>query len=132
MGHVPLQAAGPQVEGRALSDAFGSSQQEASARFWLIEPVADPNDPWWQGRSIWQLAVKAARAADARIEAEHWAQGNMPVDLRIGNESPSNNAGFGDVRLYRVRPLPEVEGAQWLTDDPVVVLAGPYRPESAS
>jgi hypothetical protein len=109
--------------------AAASADQNDATRIWLIEPTADPEDAWWQGRPIWQLAVRAASAADARVEAERWAQRRMPTDLRIGNESPSNNAGFGDVRLYHVRPLPEVEGAQWLTDDPVVVLSGPHTPK---
>jgi hypothetical protein len=127
-----LQAAGPQVETRHSRNAPGAWRQEASVRFWRIEPVADPSDSWWQGRPIWQLAVKATSAAEARIEAERWAQRNMPADRRVGNESPSNNAGFGDVRLYHVRPLPEAEGAQWLTNDPVAVLAGPLSPENAA
>jgi hypothetical protein len=99
--------------------------------FWLIEPNAAPGDPWWQGRPIWQLAVVAPNAAVARMEAENWAKQHGPLyPPHIGNESSSGNAGFGDVRLYHVRPLPEAEGtlSKWLVDDSVVVLAGPQYP----
>jgi hypothetical protein len=118
-----------QTEHQAGPDGSNRQNDDEVNHFWLIEPAADPKDPWWQGRPIWQLAVRAMSAAEARVRAEHWAQNGTPARLRVGNESPSKNAGFGDVRLYHVRPLPQAEASEWLTDDSVVVLAGPHRPE---
>ena len=78
---------------------------EDSGALWLIEPVADPADSCWQDRKIWKtVIVRAASPAFARLAAEDWAlAGKQP---HIGNESPSPVAGFSDVKLYAVRPLP--------------------------
>jgi hypothetical protein len=127
-----VSAARQQTERQAGPDGSNRQDDDELERFWLIEPAADPGDPWWQGRPIWQLAVKGRSAAEARVEAERWAQNETPARLRVGNESPSKNAGFGDVRLYHVRPLPQTEGSEWLTGDAVVVLAGPHRPEGGN
>ncbi len=95
---------------------------------WLLEPDASPEDSWWQGRPIWQLAVDAPSAAFARLEAERWARRRQRF-TQIGNESSSMNAGFIDQRLYRARALSERE-APPLEDflgSPVMVLAGPME-----
>jgi hypothetical protein len=93
---------------------------------WLLEPSAAPDDSWWQGRPIWQLAVAAPSAAFARLAAERWARDRLPY-RKVGNESPSLNAGFIDQRLYHARPM--AEGTETSIGDfarsPVVVLAGP-------
>jgi hypothetical protein len=93
---------------------------------WLLEPDAAPEDSWWQGRPIWQLAVTAPSAAFARLEAERWALARMPRH-QVGNESPARNAGFIDQRLYRARALGETEGPrpEDFRSSPVLVLAGP-------
>ncbi|HVY98513.1 MAG TPA: hypothetical protein VHA35_03365 [Dongiaceae bacterium] len=95
-------------------------------RVWLLEPDAAPEDSWWQGRPIWQLAVAAPTAAFARLEAERWARRRQRW-THIGNESSSMNAGFIDQRLYRARELREGEGLRRedFGNSPVLVLAGP-------
>lgn len=93
---------------------------------WLIEPNAAPDDPWWQGRQIWQLVVAAPSAAFARLEAERWALDQRRA-VQVGNESPSMKAGFIDEKLYFARPLPENVGLKFdeFGDTNVMVLAGP-------
>lgn len=89
---------------------------------WLIEPNANPVDSRWQDRTIWQKVVVAApNETFARLAAEQWALNNLAAESggqenadgvipphvpQIGNESPSPVAGFTDVKLYRVTPLP--------------------------
>ena len=114
-----------------------SGGKDFGSRLWLLEPNADPDDPWWQGRSIWQLVVTAPSAAFARLEAERWAlrqRRRPPADpVLVGNESPSMNAGFVDSRLYHARPIPEgaLPAADLFAKDPdsenatVTILAGP-------
>jgi hypothetical protein len=93
---------------------------------WVIEPNAAPDDPWWQGREIWQLVVAAPSAAFARLEAERWALRQRRF-VAVGNESPSMNAGFIDEKLYFARPLPDGAGPRLDEFDgsTVMVLAGP-------
>jgi len=100
---------------------------------WLLEPDAAPEDSWWQGRPIWQVAVTAPSAAFARLQAERWARDRLPRHY-VGNESPALNAGFIDQRLYRARELAEAEGPR--PEDfhgrSVLVLAGPTPSLAAS
>jgi hypothetical protein len=93
---------------------------------WLIEPNATPEDPWWQGREIWQLVVAAPSAAFARLEAERWALRQRRF-VPVGNESPSMNAGFIDEKLYFAKALPEDAGPALneFEAESVMVLAGP-------
>jgi hypothetical protein len=93
---------------------------------WLIEPNAAADDPWWQGREIWQLVVAAPSAAFARLEAERWALRQRRF-VPVGNESQSMNAGFIDEKLYFAKPLPEDVGPRLAEFDAgsVMVLAGP-------
>jgi len=102
------------------------SQGSAKAQRWLIEPNATVDDPWWQGRQIWQLVVAAPSAAFARLEAERWALRQRRF-VHIGNESPSMNAGFIDEKLYFARVLPENVGPRLdeFAEANVLVLAGP-------
>jgi hypothetical protein len=100
-------------------------------QLWLIEPNAQADDPWWQGREIWQLVVAAPSAAFARLEAERWAlQQRTPT--QIGNESSSMNAGFIDEKLYFARPLPANVGPrpEEFADANVIALAGPMQAEA--
>lgn len=103
-----------------------SAETPGNNRLWLIEPNAGPDDPWWQGRPIWQLVVAAPSAAFARLEAERWALRRSRF-VQIGNESPTMNAGFIDEKLYFARPLPEDVGPRIAAfcETPVMVLAGP-------
>lgn len=95
---------------------------------WLLEPTAAPDDSWWQGRPIWQVAVTAPSAAFARLEAERWALRHEP-EHHIGNESPTVNAGFIDQRLYTARALNPAEAPppEDFGDSSVLVLAGPME-----
>jgi hypothetical protein len=106
---------------------------EVRNQIWLLEPDAAPEDGWWQGRPIWQVAVAAPSAAFARLEAERWARRRLPRH-HVGNESPSLSAGFIDQRLYRARELAEAEGPR--PEDfhgaSVLVLAGPMASFAAS
>jgi hypothetical protein len=93
---------------------------------WVIEPNAAADDPWWQGREIWQLAVAAPSAAFARLEAERWALRKRRF-VPVGNESPSMNAGFIDEKLYFARALADDAGPSLdeFAGESVMVLAGP-------
>lgn len=93
---------------------------------WMIEPNAAADDPWWQGREIWQLVVAAPSAAFARLEAERWALRQRRV-VPVGNESSSMNAGFIDEKLYFARVLPDDAGPSLdeFAAETVMVLAGP-------
>lgn len=127
----PLGAAGRREVGH------DSPEDPNRTQLWLIEPNADPDDPWWQGRPIWQLVVSAPSAAFARLEAERWAlrqRRSPPADrVLVGNESSSMNAGFVDARLYHARLMPEgglpaadlSAKSQNPGDVTVTVLAGP-------
>ena len=93
---------------------------------WLIEPNAAADDPWWQGREIWQLVVTAPSAAFARLEAERWALRSRRF-VPVGNESASMNAGFLDEKLYFAKTLPADAGPglEEFDNDSEMVLAGP-------
>jgi hypothetical protein len=113
----------------AMRDAIQRKEVRTDSRAvqrWVIEPNAAPDDPWWQGREIWQLVVAAPSAAFARLEAERWALRQRRF-VPAGNESPSMNAGFIDEKLYFARPLPEDAGPRLDEFDAatVMVLAGP-------
>lgn len=105
----------------------------AQNQVWLLEPDAAPEDGWWQGRPIWQVAVSAPSAAFARLEAERWARAREPHH-QVGNESASLNAGFADQRLYRARALADAEGPrpEEFGASPVLVLAGPMPSTAGS
>jgi hypothetical protein len=71
---------------------------------WKLTPVASPDDPRWQGRTIWsEVIVEAPSAAFARHFAAEWELPNRR--RRVGNESPSPKSGFEDEKLYWVRRL---------------------------
>jgi hypothetical protein len=111
----------------AITRSAARTEPRAVKR-WLIEPNAAADDPWWQGRDIWQLVVAAPSAAFARLEAERWAL-RQRTAIQIGNESPSMNAGFIDEKLYFARSLPDDAGPRLDEFDTsaVMVLAGPLR-----
>ena len=77
----------------------------AEPDLWLIEPVADPDDPMWQDRPVWaEVVVAAPIPAFARLAAERHAL--SPHWTSIGNESESRRSGLNDEQLYHVRALP--------------------------
>ncbi|TVR78399.1 MAG: hypothetical protein EA405_14345 [Rhodospirillales bacterium] len=70
---------------------------------WILEPVADPDDPRWQGRPRFdRVVVRAPTAAYARVVAQ-------PLDTpdkvpEFGEQDPRTGSGFKDEKLYRVIP----------------------------
>ena len=104
------------------------NENDRRTQLWLIEPNAGLDDPWWQGRQIWQLVVAAPSAAFARLEAERWAL-RQRVPVHVGNESLSMNAGFIDEKLYFARPLPDHAGPKLeeFAEASVILLAGPLQ-----
>ncbi|MCU0894189.1 MAG: hypothetical protein MUD06_07670 [Rhodospirillales bacterium] len=74
---------------------------------WRIEPVADADDPGWQGRVQWQsVVVRAASPAFARLLASAL---DTPNDAnRYGVENPNLGSGFFSEKLYWV--VPETSG----------------------
>src|SRR5262250_1653629 len=87
-------------------------------RLWLFEPVAAPEDGWWQERQVYRLMVVAApTVALARLTAEHWA------GVRPEMSKENLNAGFSDEKLYNVREAPGELRTE--IEDSRVVLAVP-------
>lgn len=70
---------------------------------WLIEPVAESDDPRWQDRlQFRRVVVRAATPAFARFLAG-------PLDtpdraLQFGQQNAHLGSGFKDEKLYRVVP----------------------------
>lgn len=70
---------------------------------WVLEPVADPDDPRWQTRKQWQrVVVRAPSPAFARVVAE--TLDTSDVALEQGQEDPHLGSGFKDEKLYRATP----------------------------
>lgn len=70
---------------------------------WLLEPVADPDDSWWQGRPQFaRVVVRAESPAFARVVAEPLDTPDKP--LEAGQESAHLGSGFKDEKLYQVVP----------------------------
>ncbi len=86
---------------------------------WVLEPVADLDDSWWQGRRQWaRVVVRAATPAFARVVA-------APLDtpekaLEFGQQDPHLGSGFKDEKLYRVVPY---DGGEFPSDGDDAVLA---------
>lgn len=87
-----------------------SDMSEKTLYRWKFTPVADPDDPWWQGREIWRdLEVAAATAGEAQLEA------NKLYLIRLAETQPLRaeqdiNPGFDDPRLYRVDRISDADG----------------------
>jgi hypothetical protein len=73
---------------------------------WRLYPVANPDDPRWQGRTIWpELVVEAESAAIARqVAAQQVIDPGQPP---VGNETRALVTGFEDEKLYWAEPLPD-------------------------
>ena len=80
---------------------------------WLIEPAAQANDPVWQGRTIFRLAVHAASPAMARLVADRWASANEVTDSR--------RPGFEDQLLYHVHQGPDSLAGAFGPDNVLVI-----------
>lgn len=85
---------------------------------WMIEPVADSDDPRWQDRlQFRQVVVRAATPAFARLLA-------APLDtpdraLQFGQQNAQLGSGFKDEKLYRVVPY---RGDAYAVEGPDTVL----------
>lgn len=102
---------------------------ETQPDLWLIEPVADPDDPMWQDRPVWaEVVVAAPSPAFARLAAERHAL--SPHWTPIGNESESRRSGLNDEQLYHVRALPPERRASFPASarDGEVLLMRELRP----
>ena len=100
---------------------------------WQIQPVAHPNDPRWQGRSVWEeVIVRAPSAAFARVIA---ARLEVDPNARgVGNESLGPEGGFADEKFYWVRRLDSAADDRFGIRDDMSVLAfrqsgGPSSPQ---
>jgi len=91
---------------------------------WKIEPVANPDDPWWQDHKRWQrVIVRADSPAVARLIAAELERG--PDQSTDGNASDSFRSAFEDEKLYWVKPLPAEEAKAYdATGAPAVLEAG--------
>ncbi len=70
---------------------------------WVLEPVADPDDPRWQGRTQFRrVVVRAATPAFARLVAKNLDTPDRP--LQFGQQDAHLGSGFKDEKLYRVVP----------------------------
>ena len=112
----PPATDGPRADA-ALGCALASidvSVGEMQVVCWKLTPVASPDDPRWQGRTIWrEVVVEAPTAAFARLYAAQWELQDM--DGQVGNESPSPKSGFEDEKLYWVRRVPGEEAGELRT-----------------
>ena len=98
---------------------------------WTIRPVAGPDDPRWQGRTIWhEVVVAAVDAGAAAMIAEQAAED--PAAPVIGNESESRLHGFADEKLYAIRRIPPEDAGAYAsyTNKTGMVLAVPRAGEA--
>ena len=98
---------------------------------WTIRPVAGPDDPRWQGRTIWrEIVVSAADPGEAAYIAERAA--DDPAAPAIGNESESRRHGFADEKLYAIRRIPPDEAGAYAsyTNKTGMVMAVPLAGEA--
>lgn len=71
---------------------------------WVLEPVADVDDPGWQGRTQFaRVVVRAETPAFARVAAEALDTPDRAVEA--GQEHAHLGSGFKDEKLYRVVPF---------------------------
>lgn len=83
--------------------------------FWLIRPVAEPDDPRWLDHAVWaEVIVRAESAAQARMSAADEIE--APTEGR---------SGFDDEKLYWVRRLDDAEAAPFAGFAGPVVLQRP-------
>jgi hypothetical protein len=80
---------------------------------WRFTPVARPDDPAWQGRSIWsELRVVAPTAGAAILVAGRHYQSALGIDTEASQDRQQVRSGFEDVKLYRLDRLgPALAGA---------------------
>ena len=85
---------------------------------WVLEPVADSDDPRWQDRlQFRRVVVRAATPAFARFLAGPLDTPDRP--LQFGQQDAQLGSGFRDEKLYRVVPY---HGAAHAVEGPDTVL----------
>ncbi len=86
---------------------------------WVLEPVADGDDPMWQGRKQYaRVVVRAANPTWARLVARRLDSADLPAGH--GQGDPQDESGFENEKLYRVSPYAE-EG-RYASDGPDEIL----------
>jgi hypothetical protein len=85
---------------------------------WVLEPVADSDDPRWQDRlQFRRVVVRAATPAFARLVAAPLDTPERP--LQFGQQNAHLGSGFKDEKLYRVVPY---RGDSYPVEGPNTVL----------
>jgi hypothetical protein len=85
---------------------------------WVLEPVADSDDPRWQDRPQFRrVVVRAATPAFARLLAAPLDTPDRP--LQFGQQNAQLGSGFKDEKLYRVVPY---RGDAYAAEGPDAVL----------
>ena len=85
---------------------------------WVLEPVADPDDPRWQDRLQFErVIVRAATPAFARLMARTLDTPDRP--LQFGQQNAHLGSGFKDEKLYHVVPY---HGDAYPAEGPDTVL----------
>jgi hypothetical protein len=75
---------------------------------WELTPVADRDDPAWQGRTVWaRIRVTAANAGEALALAAEATQ--MPLEAT--SDGQLARSGVEDTRLYRLDRKGDADGA---------------------
>lgn len=81
---------------------------------WRLSPVAQPNDPSWQGRRIWsELQIVAGAAGQALLLAARFDFEQAGIRTPDSQDQQQLRSGFEDERLYRLDRLdaPAPEGS---------------------
>lgn len=85
---------------------------------WVLEPVANSDDPRWQDRlQFRRVVVRAATPAFARLLAAPLDTPERP--LQFGQQNAQLGSGFKDEKLYRVVPY---RGDAYPVEGPNAVL----------
>ncbi|MBO6949834.1 MAG: hypothetical protein JJ855_17785 [Rhodospirillales bacterium] len=92
---------------------------------WIIEPIADSDDPRWLDHHMWrEVVVRAETVGDALNLARIMDEMKMTDVATVGNESQALTSGLGDEKLYRIKPLNEKDDERgFSTDGEARVLA---------
>jgi hypothetical protein len=95
---------------------------------WVLEPVADPDDPRWQDRlQFRRVVVRAPTPAFARFLARGLDTPDRP--LQFGQQNAHLGSGFKDEKLYRAVPY---HGDAYAAEGPDAVLEAVPAPRSGT
>lgn len=74
---------------------------------WRFTPVAEPDEPAWQGRAIVKrLEIIASSAGQAILAAARWDEAETGRDPSpFAQDKQDRRSGFDDEKLYRVDQL---------------------------